>query len=200
MDRSLDISHTKNDLIYQLIDYYLEEVSKNPPSNVVESISDTVNLIMNYYFLARKNGVIDIDESRRLLDIKIRSDGKGMNLLEESTKLCNDFDELTKNTVDLPLIEKMDNELINQQQINENITSEITIDEKLKNMELRLKEDLCRMFDNVSKDKLMNDTFVDLSEKELEQPRKYYFIVFTKIACGLIVTCTVYLFYNIYHK
>jgi hypothetical protein len=71
MIKSLDISNIHNDLIYKMIDCYLNEIAKQNSYNKIKSINKLVDTIMSFYVSAKKNGVIDIDNSRKILMTKL---------------------------------------------------------------------------------------------------------------------------------
>ena len=52
--QTLDISNIQNDFIYKLVDYYLEEISKEQSDNLVQSITNLVDTLLSYYLLAQK--------------------------------------------------------------------------------------------------------------------------------------------------
>lgn len=114
-NKIFDITDIQNDFIYKLVDYYLEEISLEPSDNIPKSITNLVDTIMSYYLLAKKNGVIDLTNSRKLLILKM---GKKPNdillpeapivsqkkqnpsgndiLLNQCQQLKEEFDELEK--------------------------------------------------------------------------------------------------------
>jgi len=57
-----------------MIDCYLNETTKRKGQNMTVSINVLVDTIMSFYLLAKKNGVIDIDDSRKILTLKLNKD------------------------------------------------------------------------------------------------------------------------------
>ena len=96
--RTFDLSSVENDFIYQLIDYYLDDISENKPANLFTSVNNLVDTIMSFYLLAKKNGVIDIENSRRMLALKMGKDPNNMQnkLLEQGNKMNGEFEQLEK--------------------------------------------------------------------------------------------------------
>ncbi len=92
---TFDISDINNDFIYQLIDYYLEEISSEPSEDLTQSITNLVDTIMSFYLLAQKNNVINIENSRKLLSLKMDKNPKD-SILEQCKELDKEFDELEK--------------------------------------------------------------------------------------------------------
>ena len=91
--RSFDVSNVENDFIYQLVDHYLTDISINPSNDLYASINNLVDTILSYYMSAKQNGVIDLENSRRMLALKLGKD-PGDKINEESTKLIDDMSRL----------------------------------------------------------------------------------------------------------
>lgn len=106
--KTFDISNIQNDFIYKLIDYYLDEISVEPSDDIIKSITNLVDTIMSFYLLAQSNGVINIANSRKLLEFKLNKNNfieqPNNNLLDQCQQLNEDFDTLEKY-----LIEKTNN-------------------------------------------------------------------------------------------
>lgn len=107
--QTLDISNVQNDFIYKLIDFYLEEITLSAPDNISQSVINLVDTLMSYYLLAQQNGVINIDNARQMLSIKMGKDpNPNNNVLEQCKKLGDDFEELEKyiiNSISNPIVE-----------------------------------------------------------------------------------------------
>lgn len=71
--KTFDITDIQNDFIYKLIDYYLDETTNQPLFNLSMSISNMVDTVMSFYLLSHRNGVINVDNSRKMLDTKINN-------------------------------------------------------------------------------------------------------------------------------
>lgn len=81
----LDISNIENDFIYKLISYYLDDISLEPVDDIIGSITNLVDTIMSFYLLAKKNGRVDIENSRKILAIKMNNN----NILETNITQTN---------------------------------------------------------------------------------------------------------------
>ena len=53
--QTIDPTNIQNNFIYNLVDYYLEEISSQPPDNILQSVANITNTIMSYYLLVQKN-------------------------------------------------------------------------------------------------------------------------------------------------
>jgi hypothetical protein len=96
--KTMDISNIQNDFIYKIVDYYLHEVTLEKPVDITDSINNLIDTLMSYYLIAKQNGVIDINNSRKLLAIKLGKDPSIVddNILTQFEKLNIDFLELEK--------------------------------------------------------------------------------------------------------
>lgn len=100
---TFDISNVENDFIYKMIEYYLEQVTKEPSMNLIDSINNMVDTIMSYYLLAKRNGVINVTNARKMLALKLGKDPFEMNedLLDQYQNLNEEFEKLESYLVDL---------------------------------------------------------------------------------------------------
>lgn len=101
MIKTFDISDIQYDFIYQMINYYLTEISLKPNGDLVESTTNLVDTIMSYYLLAQKNGVINMENSRKMLSLKLgnrkyNNDVNQISFLDQCKKMNDDFDALEK--------------------------------------------------------------------------------------------------------
>lgn len=95
--KTFDLTNTKNDFIYNVLDFYFEEITKQPSENIVESISNLVDTSLSYYLLARKNNVIDLSNSRKLLSVKLGKEyDTHSSILKKHVQINNKFDNLEK--------------------------------------------------------------------------------------------------------
>ena len=113
--RTLDISTIQNDFIYKLIDFYLEEITITPSTDISQSITNLVDTIMSYYLLARQNGVINISNARKMLSLKLGKNPPNDNILNQCQKLSGEFEQLEKYIMDsIDNKEKMINDKIKE--------------------------------------------------------------------------------------
>lgn len=74
MAKTLDVSSISNDFIYNMVDFYLDEVMQvKGQNNLVDATVGLVDCIMSYYLMARQNGVVDLEASRKMLSLKLKN-------------------------------------------------------------------------------------------------------------------------------
>ena len=90
----LEISTIENDFIYKMVELYLDQLSSEPSDDLIWSINNLVDTIMSFYLVAKQNSVIDIDNSRKLLELKL--DNRKDKILSQCEQLNEDFEEFEK--------------------------------------------------------------------------------------------------------
>lgn len=155
--KTLDISNIQNDFIYKLIDYYLEEITLELPHDINKSVMNLVDTVMRFYLLAQQHGVINISDSRKILELNINKNKTDNDSLNQAEQFSEEFKKLEKYLTNN--VNKHINIQKNSNKENESKCNVPQIDELLQDHENFMSEILKQSSDiKNSEIKIMNDT------------------------------------------